>query len=157
MPPYNVNWDRWVMASVRVYFTARKQSLTLFMAPGGKRDGLSTYGELRIDGPFTQKLPTEWRLSFIINVLVAADLNNKDGDLIYKSCGIVQSIFTDEIPVFKYGNGQDDDQSFLGCLVIQGESRQSTLRTSNFGQFDKNAPLTQSSVEGTYLLCIGDR
>lgn len=144
------NWDRWCIASLRVFFNTRKQGLTLFMTSRQEKKGLSTWAEFRVDGPYMKEVGEMIR-TFVVNVLVSADYDNPDQDLIYKSVGIIQTIFVNDIPVFKLGNGPDDrPNEQFGCLTREGE-----VRTTHYGQFDKTVPLTQSVVEASYVIRLG--
>lgn len=149
MVAFDPNWTRWIFASCRKYFNDRVGNFKLFYIPTDDKNGLATYGELRINGPEAKRLSSnEWRLEILINVLISADMNNQDTDLIFKSCGIIQNIMPLDLPILKLGSSNSDDQSQLGCMKALDE----TIRTSHFGQFDPKVTLLQSTVEANYQI-----
>ncbi len=152
----NQNWPRWIIASVAKHFDDRRQGLKLFMEGMDHVEDKTEYIELRIDGPYILELSKDYfKLTVEVNVLVQSARNPTDLFKIYKDCGIVVKAFSDVIKIFKYGNGDDDDQSLLGCMIlVHSNDAREALRVSHFGQHSAMVPMMRSSVEGHYDLFL---
>lgn len=154
--PANPNWERWIFASISKHFDDRRQGVELFIE-GQKQKVPSPPDlfELRVDGPdFTQVSALDWEIHIEVGVLVNATNDQKDYHRIHKLCGIITEAFTD-IPVYRYGDGVDDDDSFLGCLLLQQDlgSRKS-IQVTPFGKTDVAVPIMQSSVEAKFAMTL---
>ena len=147
------NWPRWIVASVARWFDARRQGIPMFLEGENHEEGKADYIELRVDGPYVLELSQGFfRLDVEINVFVVSAKNSDDLYKIYRDCGTVAAAFGGGvIDVFKLGDGIDDDQSQLGCLVLvrSGDAREA-LRVSHFGQVSAVTPILRSSVEGHF-------
>jgi hypothetical protein len=152
----NPNWIRWVRASARVYFDARKTPYTLFIE-GDDRDNLrnlQAWAEFRINGPsVTPKPGGTYQLDSIINVFLMVKQDPLDLDVAAKIAGHFQSIFGD-FSVYKYGSGPDDspDQNnpeFVGCMVLQGE-----IIYTNFSVVDNDLKLEEGAVAARFSMEI---
>lgn len=146
------NWPRWIVASVAQWFDANRQGLPMFMEGEDHLENQSNYIELRVDGPYVLETSRGFYQMLVeINVFVASAKNSEDLYKIYRDCGTVVACFAGAIGVFKLGDGIDDDQSLLGCLVMvrSGDQREA-LRVSHFGQVAATTPIMRSSVEGHY-------
>ena len=60
-----------------------------------------------------------------------------------------------DIATYRKGNGTDDDQSFLGCLIPR-TSKNDGIRTLQFGQLNAGVRATQSVVAVRYDMEIDD-
>ena len=152
----NPNWPRWIVASICKHVDDNRQSLPMFLEGNNHTEDQSDYIELRIDGPYTIELSHNYfRLNVEVNVLVVSSINDSDLHKIYKDCGIVLAALSKVIPVYRYGDGPDDDQTRLCCLTLvsSGDQREA-LRVSHFGQMDATKPIMRSSVEGHYNLYL---
>lgn len=149
----NTNWARWIFASVSKHFDDRKSTLPLFIEGQHRatRD-LKDYLELRMDGPRWLEVNRGcWTGRVEINILVSSAFDEKDYHRIHRYAGLVQNAFTRVIEAFRFGDGPDDDQSFLGCLILQqNRGRRDFLELNHFGRITPEDALTQSSVEGHY-------
>lgn len=107
--------------------------------------------EFRMDGPyFFQPSKSIWSAKIEVNILVQSILDDEDFHKIHRYVGIVAKAFT-SIPIYKYGNGNDDDDSQFGCFELLQNARDRDLLTiSHFGVIDPVKHLTQASVEGHY-------
>jgi len=148
----NADWSRWIFASVSYHFDQRKGSLDMFIE-GQHRDTrtLKDFFELRVDGPYYTELSKNyWQLYIEVNALVQSTKDDHSYHRIWDNCGTVSAMFTD-IPVYKYGNGILDDQSYLGCLNLLQDTRgRERLQTSHFGQIEPKTPILQATIEGHY-------
>lgn len=151
----NPNWERWIFASISKHFDDRRQGVMLLIE-GQKQNTPSPQDifELRVDGPdFTEQSRDEWYISIEVGVLVSATNDNKDYHRIHKLCGIITQAFTD-IPVYRFGDGPDDDGSLLGCLVLQQDGSRNAIQVTPFGKRDVATPIMQSSVEGKFAMTL---
>jgi len=154
----NKNWPRWIFASVSKFFIDKMaiENLPMFIE-GQHRDldpTLQDYCELRIDGPNTTEVArNQWHLYMEVNVLISSIMNDSDYHRIHTSAGVVGNAFECSIPVYKYGNTVDDDDSLIGCLSLQQDrKKRERIQISHFGQVAPNTKLLQASVEGHFII-----
>jgi hypothetical protein len=118
---------------------------------GNDRDALAAltdYAEFRIDGPNTRFYSGVVRLDVDINVIMSSKQDNRDLDKIYRMSGIFHEAFTETIPIYKLGNGPDDNaEELLGCLSISDQ-----VKYNYFGIVDKDIKLEQASLLARYHL-----
>lgn len=157
--PSNRHWPRWVFASVCKHFNDRKEALPLYIE-GQHRDANppKDFLELRMDGPYlTEESKDYWRLYIEISILVQSTVDDQDYHRIHKSVGQVAEAFTEGISVFKYGDGDDDDQSLIGCLqLVQDLGKRERIQINHFGQVEAATPLRMASVEGHYVMYLDE-
>ena len=150
----NPNWPRWCYAS------ASKQFLDFFNTKGiisfahadDSNTGTFQSGiEFRMDGPNGKWLTkTEWDLFIEVSLLVTTMKDDKDAHLIEKYLGFAASAFTSSIKIFRFGDGPDDDSTFLeGCFTIEAEGRE-PLVIAKFGVVQVDLPVLQATVNGHY-------
>ena len=150
---------RWIMASCRHFFHDRRGQFSMFFEHAGSKDlrtdaggKIVDYFEFRLDGPFSQqhsKNETEYAVE--INILCISNLKTKYTDQIEIMVGIAAASFELNIPVFRFGDQPQDDQSLVGCLkLVQGKNEQ--VRVSRFGQANPDTQVIQASVEGHYTM-----
>jgi len=116
---------------------------------------LKDFIEFRQDGPYlTEVCKGVWRVFIEVNILVQSAMDDKNFHRIHTNVGIVAAAFT-SIPVYKYGNNAQDDQSLLGCLQLVSDARgKERIQISHFGRIDVGTPLHQSTVEGHYEMFL---
>lgn len=152
----NPNWPRWLFASTSKHFNDRRGDVSFYIE-GQERNvpAPKDLFEFRMDGPYETELNKNyWRLYIEISILIQSTKDDSDYHRIHRHCGTVASAFT-TIPVYKYGDGVDDDQSLLGCLtLIQDVGKRERIQINHFGQIDASTPLLQSSVEGHYEMTL---
>ncbi len=154
----NKNWARWTHASIGDHFTTHfaAESLPLFIE-GQHRDtsSLQDFVELRIDGPTLTEVSKDcWLFRVEVNILITSVMDDANYHRIQQNVGICQAGFT-SINVFRYGNGLDDDQSFLGCLqLLQNKTNRDFLEANQFGQIDIKTHILQATVEGHYKMLL---
>lgn len=153
----NKNWTRWLVSSVAKHFDALRGTLPMFME-GQDRTRLTSSRliELRFDGPFIkEESKNYYSLEVDVNVLVQNGIDDDDFYTIYTDTGIVSAAFTQTIPVYKYGNTADDDDSLLSCLYLVPHGRgKDTVMIQHFGQIEPKTRLLQSTVEGQYMMYL---
>lgn len=148
--PANQNWARWIWASVSDHLDTELSGLILYYE-GQKRAADTQYDlEVRMDGPdLTERSRGEWRAYVEVNLLVNAIMNDTDWHLIDKNIGLAQAALIESIPIFKYGDGVDDNDSFLFCLNLIQDKR-NKIEANRFGLISASQELMQASVEGHY-------
>ena len=152
----NKNWTRWVCASILKHCDDIITIDTFIEGMDRQTRDQTSLAEIRIDGPwFNEQNRDYWRLYIELNVLVPTVMDDDDLYLHYRNIGDVNMCFQNCIPVYKYGDGPDDDSSQLGCLqlVIDRYDREQ-IKTANFGQIDKSVQLQQATVEAHFEMFL---
>lgn len=154
----NPNWTRWIWASATKWWDDHKGDLPIFFE-GDDRDtaDLQDYIEFRMDGPkFVEFTADSYEVRVQINILVASVMNSKTTHRFQQTMGLVQSMFSKTIPVFKYGDmPQDNPSELIGCLQIQMNGRNSEkLSVNQFGQIEKTFRMQQATIEAEYRMDI---
>lgn len=119
----NVDWPRWIKASVSQYFSVFLDNATLIV-DGEKRPALQPNDrfELRFDGPdISQKTKGEYVLGYTINLLIISASNETDIYQLDRLKGTGANAFSVSIPVFRYGSGVNDTQEQIGCLTLKSD------------------------------------
>jgi len=146
--------DRWIIASLSKHFIANKQTLQLLIESQTVVPNLGAdFCELRFNGPqynrFTKK---QHRFDIIVNVLVNVIQQGSDAHKIYRHCGIMEKACTPCIPVYKLGNGPDDQPSVLFGTLQQLRNGDTLVETTHFGVVSVETKVIQSTVETYYRL-----
>ena len=146
----NENWPRWIQASVTKHFIDAFAGFKVF-TEGSERDTDKDkeYVEIRMDGPIARpQVNNQYELEVTPNILVTT-VGVKDTYKHRRVMGKVLAAFTNGIPVKRYGNGDQDDDSLLGCLQLKSE-----VRGNYFGQIDTVLKIEQSTVDAEYTLTL---
>jgi len=152
------NLPRWVFASVTTHFDTQLSGQGSVFVEGQPRKGFEgsefkDYFEVRMDGPYFRQLsPLMWISKIEVNILVHSTQDYEDFHRIHQSVGYVANAFT-PVQVYKYGAGDDDDDSLIGCFTliqIPTASTRGWLAISHFGRIDPDNNIVQASVEGHY-------
>lgn len=148
------NIARWIRASVNKHFNSVLSTTSVLVENDPdkitKTKSKSNYVEVRINGPHTSfgtqdESRQDVEVSIMCTVLLTDDLY-----LIDRLVGFVQAAMIG-FPVKKLGDGMDDDQSQLGCLVLRSDVPH-PVDAIQWGQLDANNKITQSVVEGYYTM-----
>jgi len=150
----NKHWNRWIFASVSKAFKLRLTIVDpaqIFVVEGQKKKVDNNYIELRMNGPdWYMSSPKLYLGDVIINLLVRSDLDEKDFHKIFKMVGNAEAIFDPCIPIKKYGNGPDDNESIIiGYMTLQ-RNGEKDLETQHYGQIAPELPMSESTVQGMY-------
>ncbi len=148
------NLPRWILASVSKHFDDRRSGLTMFIEGQWRNTReLKDFLELRIDGPqYFENSKEDWTLESEVNVLVSSTFDENNYHRLHTNAGIVVKAFTD-ILVYRYGNGIEDDQSFVGCMKIQHRARTTdNIQVRYFGMLNSDEPIQQATVTASYRL-----
>lgn len=152
------NWPRWIFASASKYFSDLIVPTCPLFIEGASRDPTvqKDFIEFRLDGPYVNEASKNcFYIDCEINLLVHCYKNDSDLHKIYRLCGAALAAFTPAFPVYKYGNGDADDQSILECMqLVRSNDQREAVRVSHFGQLDPSKKLMQSSVEGHYKMLL---
>lgn len=147
----NEDWARWITSSIEQHFITNLSGLYTYLE-GMERftEGRLEWVEVRVDGPdFKEIVSGQWYGRLEINLAIVMTLNPRDGQKMTRLIGQVQKSFTKSIAVHKYGDQDQDDQSYLGCLqLLVGEHE--SIRTSKSGIVEPRTPITQATVEAHY-------
>ena len=148
---------RWVWASVSKSFEDRRGWLYLFFEGDDRAipeaDKLN-FAEFRMDGPRLHEVSRNyWQVDVYVNILIQTTMTN-DTHAYFKTLGHVQSLYVPCIPVYRYGDGPDDDGSLVGFLQLNIDKPLEQLKGSNFGQVDQTVRLQQGTVEANYRMFL---
>ena len=152
----NEHWARWIFASISDHFNTRRGTMDMFIE-GQHRDTRTKkdFFELRMDGPYYTEISKQnFKIYIEINALLQSSADDNNYHRIWTNLGLVGTMFTD-IPIYKYGSGIDDDQSYLGCLkLIQNARGRDNIQSSYFGRIEPSTPIYQATVEGHYDMTL---
>lgn len=113
--------------------------------------------EFRLNGPNIQEVSKGCYIVDVeINILVTSIKDEMDAHKIHRNTGIAVAAFTNLINVYKYGTGDEDDQSLLGCLILQ-TGRQEAIIVTQFGQVQDTNNILVSTVEAHYRMELTER
>ena len=148
------HWTRWVAASISKHFFDTKESSVEFYLEGSLRqdaDSIATdLMEVRIDGPHMVEVSAGcWKLEVNIGILIVTVTSDSDLYKHHVNIGNIIDDYVGTINVYKYGTGDDDDDTLAFCMQRQGD-----IVTRHFGQPDQAKRLQQSSVEGDYFVTL---
>jgi hypothetical protein len=151
------NLPRWIFASASSYFSSQIVSSIPMYLEGQERrtEDLNNYTEFRLDGPYVNQCsPKDYKVWMEINILIVCDIDPQDFHKIYRMCGTVLASFN-AIPISKLGDGPNDDQSLIDCMILTktGDQREAT-RVSHFGRLQPDKPLLASGIEGHYSFYV---
>lgn len=153
------HWPRWIFASVSKYFfdTLTAQSVNVFVE-GTDRDADALgddHAEFRMDGPRIRELQAnEHHIWIAVNMLFKANMNDGNFHRKHVLAGQIADAFISHIPLYKYGNGVDDDDSQFGCLTLL--DRPTGIQINHFGQIEQTVRVEQGTVEGHYTGYLTD-
>lgn len=162
----NTNWPRWIFASVSKHFSDTVDNVfnenpgkvnPKLYVEGDERitQNLEQYFEFRMDGPYMRELCKDyWLIKIQLNVLVSAKAESTDMHVVQKLIGLITTAFTNGITIYKYGDGEDDNQSVLDCLQLYQEGNQEEILVTYLGQLGPDLKDTQASVEGYYRMFL---
>jgi hypothetical protein len=152
----NINWPRWSYASITKHFATEISSIPIFIEGADREtDELADFVEIRVDGPWMNEISADyWRIYCEINILVQSVMDD-DLHKLWRLIGEVNVAFQKCLSVYKYGTGNDDDSSFLGCFkFVTDKYDREQVKTSNFGQINLNVKLQQATVEAHYEMFL---
>lgn len=155
MPAPHPDWHRWTFASICKHVTEDLGSNYPVFIEGSQRitsaDTEQKF-ELRIDGPTFTEVSRGCHWGRVeVNILCNVPMMDSEFHDIHRMAGLAAANLGRAICVFRLGNGDDDDQSYLGRLrLLQGEGDR--LETNHLGQIDRKTKIVQAMVEAHYRL-----
>lgn len=147
---------RWINASVNQHFDSLIGNILPIYVEGDTRDtrSLTDYLEIRIDGPRIKEFSRGWfEIYAEINIVITSKIDDKQLYRIHTDIGVVLEAMDRKIPLYRLGNGVDDDQTLIGCFKLISDSRNS-LDVIQLGRKLKETPLMTAIVEGHYDMKI---
>jgi len=150
---YNENWPRWISSSIAKHFDGYRQGVRLFVE-GQDRDTEkeTEFFELRTNGPFiTEVSRGNYRCDVTVNTLVQAT-GESDIYKIQRYAGKILLAYI-TIPIYRYGEGAEDDETLLGCLkLVRNYPRDEQIKINYFGKIQPQTNLYQASVDADYYM-----
>lgn len=151
----NRNWTRWIHASLTDYVKTELENAGVVVHFEGLDrsllDSKQDFVEFRWNGPFARELSRGyWELEVDLNFLVSSSTDREDTHNHKKVVGVVQSILTNSISIFKFGNTEPDDQTLLGCMQLRVDKKDA-IETNYFGRM-QDVELEQSTIEAGYCM-----
>jgi len=154
----NENLARWIDISVAKHFepTATGLSLPYYVEGVDERDDevWEDHVEQRITGPQYREIGNNrYEVTLGINFLFTAlmDMAGADSYRLDRWAGKFAEEMIGPVPVYKYGVGVDDDQSFIGCFQLNNTKARG-VNIYPFGQLDKDHRVRQSEVDALYYM-----
>jgi hypothetical protein len=157
----NPNWARWIFASIAKHLDAVAVANSIPVVVEGVDDETDAFTEatdrveIRISGPFTTQMSSEYRIRMDVNVILTSrfDGQAKNRHAILTNAGLFHEAMDQAILIYKFGNGVDDDGSYLGCLVPRS-GKNDTVRVLHFGKVDPTDKVKQSAVDARYEMFL---
>ena len=158
----NPHWPRWIFASAADYFKQAADGIELPILIEGidereaEKMRANDHVEFRINGPAVSELSRGYfRLDVDVNLLLTSMMGGqtKNAYDIVQQAGVLLQAAGGPIPVRKWGEGPDDDQSLLGCLTLRSGKRDA-VRVIHFGQISRDDRIRQSAVDARYHLFL---
>jgi len=156
------NLSRWIFASAASHFAPVTASLSLpyFVEGVHERDDDTmkhSHVEMRVTGPNIKELSNGYyHVEAVINILLTSHMDmSGDGYDIIQWAGVFQDEMLPPIPIYKLGDGVDDDDSLVGCLRIK-KNKEDSVKVYHFGQLSGVDRIRQSEVDGVYGMELTD-
>lgn len=146
----NPDWPRWFQSSFLDNFLSF--SLPVFSVNQTRPTNVVNYAELRMNGPHYNQLNQNlWKIDVYLACIINIFNDERDQFKIHRYNGELLSLFKRDIPMFRFGDGANDDDSQICCFKIVGDS----IRSSIYGQTQAATRTTICSVEAHYETLIG--
>jgi hypothetical protein len=158
----NPHWPRWIFASAADHFRQAADGIELPILIEGvderetEKMCAGNHVEFRLNGPAVTELSRGYfRLDVDVNLLLTSMMGGqvKNAYDIVQQAGVLLQAAGHPIPVHKFGNGPDDDQSLVGCLTLRSGKRDA-VRVIHFGQLGRSHRLRQCAVDARYHLFL---
>lgn len=148
------HWPRWIFASASKHFvnslTCPEFKIFVEGTDRNTEDLGQAHVEFRMDGPRIRLLhKKEHKVWFAINILYKVSMDDEDFHRKHDIVGKIVQAFVDFLPLFRYGDGANDDSGKFGCAILR--DRPTGVQVNHFGQIDKDIRVEQGTVEGHYV------
>jgi hypothetical protein len=155
----NVNWDRWIFATMSGNFVAEFSPNYSVFVEGTYRE-LPTGTELlefRMDGAqLRQPSRSYFILSIEINILVRSFQDDEHFHKMRDTAGKVRDWLAQNHCIHRYGDGSLDDETLLGILQLKNRGKKDFVRVNHFGQIDPKYKLEEATVEASFEMHIDE-
>lgn len=151
------NLARWIFQSVASHFKSVADGISLpYFVEGIDERADSTmrvdHVELRVTGPTIKEVSKDYyNVDLVINFLFTKNMDIVSADAfdLIQWTGVFVNEMLEPIPIYKKGDGVEDDGSFVECIRVK-KGRNEAVRTYHFGQVDKDTRVRQSEVDAVY-------
>lgn len=149
------NLPRWLYASVSKFMKENTGNTITFFEGTDRDDDPKDGVEFRMDGPRYSELSRGyWNVWIAVNFLVSHTLNNREFHKIHTTAGVLTSALDNAIPVFKFGNGPNDNPlEKIGCLTVIHD-KFNRIQVNHLGQVEKDLRLQQATIEARYEMYL---
>jgi len=149
------NLPRWCYASASKKIITNAGSAITFTEGLDKDTNPPTAAEFRMDGPrFKEISKGYWEVWIAINVFISVTMKDDDFHDKYRLFGTIAQALNTTIPVFKFGDGIDDDREVqVGCFNLIQDSF-NHIQVNYFGQIEKVIRVEQGTVEAHYRMYL---
>lgn len=154
----NPNLVKWCQASVQKYFSdlAIAGSIPIYFEGEDRQtDKQVEYVEVRAHGPDIHEVSKDtFRIDMLINILITTVKGGTNAWRNFEIAGVFQNACLADIPIFKLGNGPDDNPAEkVFCLPLRKDLSESMgVKFNNLGRVSTAANLIQSVVQAHYRL-----
>lgn len=148
---------RWIFASIAYYFKsiADANSIPYFVEGVDERepqDMRQSHAEMRVTGPDIKEISNGYyQVNVIVNILLTSlmEMSGVNAYQIINWSGIFAKNMQEPVPIYKYGDGPEDDQSLIGCLRVR-DGKFDSVKIWHFGQVSRTDRVRQSEVDVLY-------
>jgi|WetSurMetagenome_2_1015567.scaffolds.fasta_scaffold24663_3 hypothetical protein len=155
----NKDWPRWIMASVAKYFSTTCGTIPLPLLVDGIDERISEdvhydHAELRINGPLITELSKNYfKILVDVNVLITELMTSNSAYDLQTWCGVIAKAMDGPINIYKYGNEDGDNSSWVMCLVPCRDNVPPN-RVMNFGQLGRSDRIRESMIDGHFVVYV---
>ena len=151
------NLARWIFQSLASHFKSVADGISLLYFVEGiderSNDTMQeNHVELRVSGPELKEVSNGYyNVKVIVNFLFTKNMNEVSADAfdIIQWTGVFADVMLRPIPIYKKGEGAEDDGALIGCLQVH-KGRNEAVRVFHFGQLDKDTRIRQSEMDALY-------
>jgi hypothetical protein len=147
---FDPNIIRWMFTSITQHVKDLVPNYPLYL---DSYTGENVWGEIRFDGPNIENYEyASFKFDVTVDILVTCFCGT-DEYLIYTVVGAFATALDNDICLFKYGDGPEDDQSQFGTLQMY-PSKDRRVNIMHFGFITPDSKMKRSSAEASYTLWL---
>ena len=151
------NLARWIFQSLASHFKSVADGISLLYFVEGiderSNDTMQeNHVELRVSGPELKEVSKGYyNVKVTVNFLFTKNMNEVSADAfdIIQWTGVFANAMLQPIPIYKKGDGLEDDGTLIECLQVH-KGRNEAVRVFHFGQLDKDTRIRQSEMDALY-------
>lgn len=149
----NPNWSRWIFASLTDHFNSLRQTIPFFVEGEIRSSEIANFAEFRMDGPFFNEINVRhWHIDLIAAILIQI-IQDQDIHKLERYIGVFLPAFKTDIPVYRFGDQEEDDNLQFGCLTLDSNFGEK-IRIDKFGQIQAATRIAQASIEAHYKMAL---